>query len=479
MSSYNGYESHDAIGLAELVRTRQVASVDLVRAALGAIEQINPRLNAVIRVLADDAYAAAQLADLGGPFAGVPLLLKDTAISVAGVPTEYGSRYFREYVRSYDSEVVRRYKKAGFIILGKTNASELGTSGSANTVATGPMRNPWDLERTPGSSSGGSAAAVAAGIVPVAHATDAGGSLRGPAAWCGLVGLKPTRGRISAAPDAGDSWLGLATMHVVTRSVRDSAVVLDCSAGPVAGDPSIAPRPMKSFLSEVNAAPGRLRIGFASKSTVGPSVAGETLDALYATARLLQDLGHEVDEASPSWDAKLLAEAIAAICATVVAEMVDQRRAVTGVEPTEDWLEKSNLFLMNKGFSLSAVDLLRATHKLNTVSRAFAKFFEHHDMWLTPTMGDLPPKLGYLDSNSDDITTLYERLWAFYRFNSVYNGTGLPAITLPLHMSRDGLPIGMMFGAGFGNEASLFRLAGQLERALPWAQRHPRVSIWS
>jgi amidase len=416
--------ANDALGLAELVRMGKLSPVDLVRTALHAIELLNPRLNAVIRTLANDALMAAEHPRLTGPFAGVPLLLKDTAVSLAGVPTEYGSRYFKGYTRSHDSELVRRCKQAGFIILGKSNTSEFGTSGSTDTVFTGAMRNPWDLERIPGGSSGGSAAAVAAGIVPVAHATDAGGSLRGPAAWCGLVGLKPTRGRVSAAPDEGDSWLGLATLHVVTRSVRDSAATLDCSAGPALGDPHMAPPPARSFLSEVEAAPKRLRIGFASKGVSGPSVQGETLDALHATVRLLDELGHHVEEATPSWDAKLLGEAIMAICATVVAEMVDERQAATGVPPNSDWLEKSNLFLLDKGRGLPAIELLRATRKLNTVSRAFAQFFENYDIWLTPTMGDLPPKLGYLDSTSDDITVLYDRLWNFYRFNSVYNATG-------------------------------------------------------
>ena len=478
MSELALLRQHDARGLAALVRTKQVSATELIRGTLDAITRLNPSLNAVVTVLADQALARAKEGSIEGPFGGVPLLLKDQSVSLAGVPTGCGSRYFQGWTRPFDNEIVRRYKQAGFIIVGKTNTSELGTSGSCDTVATGAMRNPWDVRLIPGSSSGGSAAAVAAGIVPVAHATDAGGSLRGPAAWCGLVGLKPSRGRISYAPDAGEHWLGLATQHVVTRTVGDSAAVLDCAAGPVPGDPYLIPLPSRPFADSVTQEPGRLRIGFAAKGASGPPVEGEILDALYATAHLLQRLGHDVEEAAPDWNAELLGEAVMAICATVVAEAVEERRAATGIEPSSAVLEKSNLHLWEQGRRLGAIDLLRATRKLNVVSRSFTQFFQTHDVWLTPTMGGMPPEVGYLDSMTDDIAELYRRLWGFFRFNSVYNATGLPAITLPLHQSRAGLPIGMMFGARFGNESLLFQLAGQLERGVPWA-RHPAVSIWA
>jgi amidase len=470
---------HDARGLAALVRTKQVSPTELIRGTLDAIMQLNPSLNAVVTVLADQALAHAKKGSGEGPFGGVPLLLKDQSVSLAGVPTGCGSRYFQGWTRPFDNEIVRRYKQAGFIIVGKTNTSELGTSGSCDTVATGAMRNPWDVRLIPGSSSGGSAAAVAAGIVPVAHATDAGGSLRGPAAWCGLVGLKPSRGRISYAPDAGEHWLGLATQHVVTRTVGDSAAVLDCAAGPVPGDPYLTPLPSRPFADSVTQDPGRLRIGYAAKGASGPPVEGEILDALHTTARLLEQLGHDVEEAAPDWNAELLGEAVMAICAAMVAEAVEERRAVTGIEPSSAVLEKSNLHLWEQGRRLGAIDLLRATRKLNVVSRSFSQFFETHDVWLTPTMGGMPPQVGYLDSMTDDIAELYRRLWGFFRFNSVYNATGLPAITLPLHQSRDGLPIGMMLGARFGNESLLFQLAGQLERAATWGARHPALSIWA
>jgi amidase len=479
MSEIGVLRQHDARGLAELVRTKQVSSEELVQAALEAIERLNPALNAVVMVLAEPALARARQALGDGPFAGVPLLLKDQSVSLAGVPTSCGSRYFQGWTRPFDNEIVRRYKQAGFIIVGKANTSELGTSGSCDTVETGAMRNPWDVRLIPGSSSGGSAAAVAAGMVPAAHATDAGGSLRGPAAWCGLVGLKPSRGRISYAPDAGEHWLGLATQHVVTRSVGDSAAILDCAVGSAVGDPYTTPPPSLPFAQIATREPGKLRIGFAARGASGPPVEGEILDALYATARMLDALGHDVAEVAPEWDAGLLGEAIATICATVVAEAVEERRVATGIEPSSAVLEKTNLHLWEQGRRLGAVDLLKATRKVNAVSRSFTRFFETHDVWLTPTMGGMPPPLGYLDSMTDDIDELYRRLWSFYRFNSVYNASGLPAITLPLHHSREGLPIGMMFGAGFAQESVLFQLAGQLEHAAPWAARHPRVGIWA
>jgi len=269
MSKFAEYHQHDALGLGELVRRREISAGELVETALGAIETLNPRLNAVVRTVPDVMENASRGPIVEGPFCGVPFLLKDTGISLAGVPTEYGSRYFKGYTRAYDSEIVRRYKQAGFIIIGKTNCSELGTSCSAINLANGSLHNPWDLERIPGISSGGSAAAVAAGIVPAAHATDAGGSIRGPAAWCGLVGLKPTRGRISYAPDAGEHWNGLASQHVVSRSVRDSAAILDCTAGSVPGDPYSAPQPERPFLAEVTTKPGALRVGFAVEGLQG------------------------------------------------------------------------------------------------------------------------------------------------------------------------------------------------------------------
>ncbi len=478
MTNLKQYREHDAVGLADLVRRRKASPAELVGCSLGAIELLNLELNAVVRVRPDAESVAVREADSYGPLYGVPFLLKDTSVSLAGVPTEYGSRYFKDYTRNYDSEIVRRYKKAGLAIIGKTNCSECGSSCSAENAANGRLQNPWDLRRIPGISSGGSAAAVAAGIVPAAHATDAGGSIRGPASWCGLVGLKPTRGRISYAPDAGEHWCGLGTQHVVSRSVRDSAAILDCTAGPVAGDPCTVVLPEQSYLAMVAREPRRLRIGFAA-NWGGKGVCTEEIRAaIVATARLLEGLGHVVVEASPEWNAALMGEAMGSIAACALAELVAQREKETGTPPTKETMEHANLVLLGQGRKLSAVELMGALKKVNVVSRSFAVFFETHDIWLTPTMTDVAPVLGYLDSNTLDIDLLVKRFSELYRFNSVYNASGLPAITLPLHNSREGLPIGMMFGAGFGQDGLLFQLAGQLERALPWKDRHPPHSLW-
>ncbi len=511
MMTFHEYCAHDAVSLGQLVRRRDVSAAELVELALSAIERLNPRLNAVVRTLPDMARAAAQQVSLQSPFAGIPLLLKDTSVSVAGVPTEYGSRYFRGYTRTYDSDIVRRYKEAGFIIIGKTNCSEMGTSCSCETIATGRLHNPWDLDRIPGISSGGSAAAVAAGIVPAAHATDAGGSIRGPAACCGLVGLKPSRGRISYAPDAGEQWNGLASQHVVTRSVRDCAAILDISAGTVAGDPYTAPSPERTFLAEVASPPQALRIGLATSGPNAAPFADEVHAAVLKTAALLQELGHRVEEVSPQWDNALVGDIMVCVASGAVAELVARRERETGTRPTRlrgssktvaRWLqamsafaplrealriayssidpklEYANFALLGIGRGLSAVDIMAAREKINQVSRSFAVFFENHDIWLTPTMGDVAPPQGYLDSSSTNVALLMQRFTELYRFNSVYNITGLPAITLPLHASKTGLPIGMLFGAGYGKEGLLFRLAGQLEQAASWADRHPVHSLW-
>jgi amidase len=479
MPAFPDYKNFDALGLAELIQNGQITPEEVVSSALQAIDDLNPALNAVTAVFAENALAAARTELPAGPLRGVPFLVKDLTVSMAGVPTNCGSRFFRGWTRDFDSEILKRWKAAGLIVVGKTNTPELGSSGSTEPVATGATHNPWSLDHTPGGSSGGSAAAVAAGIVPAAHANDAGGSIRGPASCCGLVGLKPTRGRNSLGPDASEYWNGMVAEHVVTRSVRDSAAILDATAGPLAGDPHMPPPPAKPFLNEVSRDPGRLRIAFATRDPMRHDFDTDCLRATTETAQLLTDLGHHVEEASPSWDLDVFGPTVMNIFAAAVAHDIEERSAATGISPSNDVLEKNNLWLWERGKSLSAIDILRAIGGLNTVSRQFAPFFEDYDVWLTPTMAQLPPKLGYLFTDVDDVELFFERLWRFNPFNSVYNATGLPAISLPLHMSEDGLPIGMMLGAGFGEEALLFRLAGQLERALPWQDRHPLVSLWT
>ena len=479
MKTFSEYADYDGLGLAELVRRKEVSPRELVTAAIAAIEALNPKLNAVVATLMAEAEAAAEGPLPEGPFRGVPFLLKDLTVSCAGLPTNCGSRYFQGWTRDFDSEILIRWKRAGLIVVGKTNTPELGSSGSTEPVLTGATRNPWNLEHTPGGSSGGSAAAVAAGMVPAAHANDAGGSIRGPASCCGVVGLKPTRGRNPLGPDAAEHWNGLVVEHVVTRSVRDSAALLDCTAGADVGDPHVAPPPARPFLQEVGADPGRLRIGVNSTGAQGADFSPDCVAAVESTARLLADLGHRVEEASPSWDAEALGAAFMAIFAANTALAIADRQAATGIAPSGDNLEGNNLWLLESGRALTAVDQLHALAELNTASRRFAGFFQDHDVWLTPTMATPPPPLGHLYADVTEVERFFERLWRFNPLNSVYNATGQPAITLPLHWSESGLPIGVMLGAGFGEEALLFRLAAQLEEAKPWAARHPPVGLWT
>jgi amidase len=395
------------------------------------------------------------------------------------VPADCGSRFFKGMVRPYDAELVRRWRRAGLVLVGATNTPEATSSGSTEPVATGATHNPWALGHTPGGSSGGAAAAVAAGIVPAAHATDTGGSIRGPASCCGLVGLKPTRGRNSLGPDAGEAFQGLVAEHVVSRSVRDSAALLDATAGYSPGDPHVAPLPARPFLAEVGADPGRLRIGVALREAAGKRFHPDAEAAATATARLLESLGHHVEEASPEYDAALLGDAFMVFFAAGIGQMVGDHAAATGQVPARDLLEANNLWLWEKSKTIGCVEYLRAVAKANVVSRQFARFFGEHDIWLTPTMAEPPPPLGYLDADMDDVEEFFRRLWSFNPVNMVYNVTGNPAVTLPLHWNAAGLPIGVMLGAGFADEAALFRLSAQLEAALPWRHRHPPVSAWT
>ena len=475
---FTEYADQDGLGLAALIRRGAISPTDAMETAIAAIERLNPMLNAVTLVMRAEAKAviAAGLPD--GRYRGVPFLLKDLTPTAANVPTSGGSRFFSGVVRPYDTEIVRRWRQAGLVMVGKTNTPECGSSGSTEPVATGPTHNPWRLGYSPGGSSGGSAAAVAAGIVPAAHASDGGGSIRGPASCCGLVGLKPTRGRNSLAPDAGEAWQGFVAEHVVSRSVRDTAALLDATAGYCPGDPHIAPPPSRAFLQEVGAAPGRLRIGVALHEMAGQELHPDTRAAVAKAARLLADLGHDVEEVSPEYDVPLLLDAFMAFFAAGVGLAIEEQAKATGRVPSHDLIERNNLWLWENAKRIGSMDYLRAVAKVNTVSRQFARFFADHDIWLTPTAADPPPPHGHLNTDMEDTPEFFRRLWRFNPVQWVYNATGHPAITLPLHWNDAGLPIGVMFGAGFGEDAMLLRLAGQIEHAAPWRNRHPRVSLW-
>jgi amidase len=490
------YDAHDGLGLAELIRTGQVSALELVDEAIRRAEAVNPRLNAVIHPMYEQARAAAR-GDLGeGPFAGVPFLLKDLLASYAGEPLTSGSRLFRGYVPTEDSEIVRRFKRGGFLTIGKTSTPELGIMPVTEAALWGPTRNPWDLERTPGGSSGGSGAAVAAGVVPIASGGDGGGSIRIPSAACGLFGLKPSRGRTPTGPDEVEHWAGCAIEHVLTRSVRDSAAVLDVLAGPDVGALHHAPAPARPFQEEVGAPVGRLKIAFSPVPGVPAEVHADCLAGMERAAKLCEELGHEVVEAGPEVDQEAFALAfMTMICGEIAASVRDAERTL-GRRARGGDLEPGTAFLRLLGETLRAGEFAHALADLKRSSRAVGRFFNDYDVLLTPTTGTPPPKVGtvgpqglqlallkvLLAFNAGGLVRLLgvlekeaQTAFAFAPFTMLFNASGNPAMSMPLHWTSEGLPIGVQFVGRYGDEATLLRLAAQLEEAHPWRDRRPGV----
>jgi amidase len=466
----------DAMAQAELVRSGEASPVELVDAAIVRIEKLNPQLNAVIHELFDRARteAAGDLPD--GPFRGVPFLLKDFAAELEGTPFSEGTRLSGDYVSSHTQELTKRFQAAGLVICGKTNTPEFGILPTTEPQRFGATRNPWDPTRTTGGSSGGSAAAVASGMVPVAHANDGGGSIRIPASCCGLVGLKPSRARVTAAPLYGDIMGGLVAEHVVSRSVRDSAAVLDAIAGPTPGEPYAAPaRRGESFLAAVTRAPGRLRIALSVTAPNGEPVHTDCVAAARAAAELCTSLGHDVVDAAPQIGADALTgHFINAWAAGNAWTMADWEERL-GREGTADDVEPLTWALVELGRSIGAGQYLKSVQELQKASRQIGLFMEDYDVVLSPTLGEPPVPLGTFDSPADQPLYGLRRAASFVPFTPVFNVTGQPAISLPLHWNGDGLPIGVQFAAGLGDEETLLSLAGQLEQASPWAARFPAI----
>jgi amidase len=467
----------DGVGQAELVRRAEITAEELVAAAIARIERLNPQLNAVVTPLFEQGLAATRALPKEGPFAGVPFLVKDLIATCAGVRHTEGSAFLRDHVAERDSELVARFRRAGLVILGKTNTAEFGNASTTEPRLFGPTRNPWDRDRTPGGSSGGSAAAVAAGMVPMAHGNDGGGSLRIPASCCGLFALKPTRGRNPLGPEYGDLYSGLVAEHVLTRSVRDSAAALDATAGPDAGDPHVAPPSARPFSEEVGADPGRLQIAFSVAAPNGAAVAAECADAVLETARLCAELGHEVSEAAPTADARALEDAWFELWADGNAWLADRWGRHVGRQPRAEDFEPLTWELQQLGRRRSAAEHLRSVEQLQAGARSIGAFFESYDLWLTPTLAQPPVPIGALDPPAEDPLGWVGLDAGFAPFTATANATGQPAMSLPLHWSADGLPIGSHFTGRFGHEATLLRLAAQLEEARPWRDRRPRISV--
>ena len=465
MSGFSEYNEYDGLGLASLVRKGEVTPGELVEAAITRIEKLNPQINAVIHTMYDQARAAVARGLPDGPFTGVPFLLKDLLVAYAGEPLRAGSRFYRDFVPDHDSELVRRYKAAGLVTLAKTNLPEFGLLGITEPELFGPTNNPWDLTRSPGGSSGGSAAAVAAGMVPLAHGSDAGGSLRGPASWCGLFSLKPSRGR----NPVGDFSPRLIVNHVLTRSVRDGAAMLDATAGPEVGALYVAPPPARPFLDEVGADPGRLRIAFTTQPLFGDYVHEDCVAGLRATVSLLEDLGHDLVEASPAVDGPATAGAFLSFLAPLLKAEIEEAEALLGRKATPDDFEPATWAAALAGGEMSAPAFVHASRLLQRGARQFGRFFETCDAFLTPTLGIPPAKTGSL---AGDVESLY-KVVPFLPL--LANVSGQPTMSVPLYWNDAGLPIGMHFVGRYADEATLFRLAGQLERAQPWFHRTPPV----
>jgi len=469
------YVRHDAVALAGLVRRGEVSSSELVEAAIALIERHNPALNAVTQRTDDFARAAIAAGLPNGPFRGVPFMLKDLFENLMGVPSNNGSALFKGWLPPYESTLVRKARDAGLVIAGKTSSPEFGLMPTTEPRAFGPCRNPWNLTHSTGGSSGGSAAAVAAGIVPAATASDGGGSIRIPASCCGLFGLKPSRGRFGSGPVEPEGWNGLATSGVVSRTVRDSAALIDALEGGDPGEPYAAPAKVRLFAREVGRDPGRLRIavsrGTASATTVHP----DCLAALEDAATLLASLGHEVVEAEPALDLDAFERLFwTLVGANTAADLIELQGAfgrTLGDNDLERWT--FNVAEISRG--LTAGEFMLAFRNLWRMHRPMGDFLARHDVMLTPTLGAPPPLLGVLDTSLEDRDLLLRRVGDFIPYTPLANAFGHPAATVPLWWNAAGLPIGVMIQARLGADDLLIRLAAQLEAARPWADRHPPI----
>lgn len=462
--NFDDYQALDAIALADLIRSKQITASEALDACLNRIEAVNPKINAIVHRMDDYARAQIKAGLPDAPFVGVPFLIKDLGAMIAGVPQSNGSRYWAGFTPTEDSTIIARYRAAGVVFAGKSNTPELGLVAVTDPVALGSCRNPWNLTRTSGGSSGGAAAAVAAGIVPVAHATDGGGSIRLPAAHCGLVGLKPTRARTPLGPLVGEGWAGLAHAHVVSRTVRDCAAFLDATAGAAPGDPYAAPHHEGTFLAEVGASPGKLKIALGSLAGVHPEVA----EGVRATAKLLESLGHDVEEADIGVPTEQISPLLWTIISPNVATVVGFRAEALGRPPHEEELEPVTRAMIARAESMKPQDYIRALTYMHGIGRRVAGFFQKYDVALGPVWMNPPQPIGAMSMQNPDVESFAAEMRGEMPFTPIYNMSGCPAISLPLARTKDGLPIGVHFGSSVGREGLLLRLAAQLEQANPW-----------
>ncbi len=469
--TFDEYRSFDALGLAALIRKGELSRADVIAAALERLHVVNPRVNAVCYLHQPALQADADPAGQDGPFAGVPYLIKDLHAPVKDMPLTHGSRLFAGQVHDFDAETVARLRRAGFVIIGRSNAPEFGMNVSTEPLLHGPTRNPWNLDHIAGGSSGGAGAAVASGMLPAAHATDSGGSIRIPASCNGLVGLKPTRALLAYGPHRGDAAHGISHEHAVTRSVRDCAAILDATAGPDVGAPYFTQRPQQSFLDSISRPPGALRIACMLDDFTGQPVHAECRAAVEHAAQLLASLGHQVELAKPAFDYDSLFQAVMTIMLTGLAANVGAREQQLGRAARADELETVTHAAVAHGRTVSGTQYAGQFALINREVRRIGQFFEQHDILLTPCMAAPPPLLGTLRTDTDDLDAFTRRTFGLAPFTTPFNATGQPAVSLPLHWSAAGLPIGVQLVARFGADTQLLALAAQIEQATPWFGR--------
>lgn len=464
------YETLDALAMAELVRRREVPPDHFVKEAAERASAANPALNAIVHD-----FAPMESANCEGLFAGVPLWLKDTGVAIRGEPITSGSRLHQGVRSPADSTVGSRLRTAGFVFMGRTNTPELALSFTTEGEFHGTARNPWDMTRTPGGSSGGAAALVGAGIVPLTQASDGAGSIRVPCAHTGTFGFKPSRLRNPHGPLQAEGIAGMSTLHGISRTVRDSAALLDVSHGADIGDPSACPPPSGSFLAAAGRRPKRLRIGMQIKGPEGYPLSPEVVAATEDVARLLVDLGHEVEIAAPAYDNRALARAWFTIAAVNVGRGVKSFAATRGIADPLALLEPVNAEWVRRSDGISGEDYLGAVQTLHATSRVMGAFFQNYDIYLSPTTAEIAPRLGELAGAGPKPEEFFHRFWAHAPLTAVFNASGCPAMSVPLYWTMEGIPVGVHFGAAYGAEELLFSLAGELELARPWAHRRPTL----
>ncbi len=466
------YVTYDGLGLAELIRNKEISREEALKCAFDMAELLNPDINTILEIFPEP---LAGTDDADAPFFGVPFLIKDLALQAEGVLNEMGSRLAQGIRAQHDTDLMQRFRQAGLRTIGRAATPEFGYCPTTEPVMNGPSRNPWDLTRMPGGSSGATAASVAAGIVPLAHANDGGGSIRIPASCCGLVGLKPSRGRVPNGPNSAEPLSGLAVEFAVTRTVRDTASLLDAVKGPGIGDPFEIAIPAEAYASSMLEDTGSLKIAFMSEPWSGTKIADEVKDTIPRTAKLCEELGHQVIEARPELAWEPFFEATVILWAANLAVFIDYAAMLTGRPVDEDHLEATTLACYREGKQVKAETLLKAQGTANRICRGIGRFFQEYDILLTPTVAQPPLPLGVINANDPALGAKEwsQRTFDFCPFTPLFNMTGQPAISLPLHRTTDKLPLGVQFVGRYGAEATLLQLARQLEQAAPWPLNAP------